>query len=73
MEGKLRFKKIDKASLIDGRKFTRGGGGLYLEGQFNGGFLRYEFGGLYLEELIFRILWYCNVVFFCSRNLDYFL
>ena len=72
MEGKLRFKKIDKASLIDGRKFTRGGG-LYLEGQFNGGFLRYEFGGLYLEELIFRILWYCNVVFFCSRNLDYFL
>ena len=22
-------------------------GGLYLEGQFNGGFLRYEFGGLY--------------------------
>ena len=24
MEGKLRFKKIDKASLIDGRKFTRG-------------------------------------------------
>ena len=50
-----------------------GGGGLYLEGQFNGGFLRYEFGGLYLEELIFRILWYCNVVFFCSRNLDYFL
>ena len=23
-----------------------GGGGLYLEGQFNGGFLHYEFGGL---------------------------
>ena len=22
---------------------------LYLEGRFNGGFLRYEFGGLYLE------------------------
>ena len=24
----------------------RGGGGLYLEGRFNGGFLNYEFGGL---------------------------
>ena len=34
-------------------------------------FLRYEFGGLYLEGLIFRILWYCNVVFFCIRNLDH--
>ena len=24
-----------------------GGGGLYLEGRFNGGFLRYRFGGAY--------------------------
>ena len=32
----------------------RGGGGLYLEGRFNGGFLHYEFGRLtvYLEGLI---------------------
>ena len=61
MEGNLRF-KIDWASLIVGSKFTvfalfyfvfEGNfqvqaprGGLYLEGQLNGGFLRYEFGGL---------------------------
>ena len=39
-------------------------GGLYLEGRFNGGFWRYEFGGahiwgggsLYMEGLIFGIL-----------------
>ena len=60
-EGNLRF-EIDLASLIVGSKFTffaffyfvfEGNfpstsprGGLYLEGRFNGGFLRYEFGGL---------------------------
>ena len=50
--------KIDWASLIVGRKFTvsalfhvvfskyKPPGGLYLEGRFNGGFLRYCFGGL---------------------------
>ena len=54
--------KIDWTSLLLGRKFTvficftlylteiskfkPPGGGLYLEGRFNGGFLRYEFGGL---------------------------
>ena len=31
-----------------------GGGGLYLEGQFNGGFLRYEFGGLIFGGAYFR-------------------
>ena len=68
MEGNLHF-KIDWASLIVGRKFTDFGlfyfvfegnfqvqapRGLYLEGQFNGGVLRYELGGLilYLEGLI---------------------
>ena len=60
MEGNLRF-KIDWASLILGRKITvllcftlylreiskyKPPGGLYLEGRFNGGFLRYEFEGL---------------------------
>ena len=29
-----------------------------MEGRFNGGFLRYRFGGLYLEGLIFGILRY---------------
>ena len=76
MEGNLHF-KIDWASLIVGRKCTDFGlfyfvfegnfqvqapRGLYLEGQFNGGVLRYELGGLILyleglmEGLIFRIL-----------------
>ena len=56
----MRF-KIDWASLILGRKFTvflcftlylraiskyKPPGGLYLEGRFNGGFLRYRFEGL---------------------------
>ena len=60
MERNLRF-KIDWASPKVGRKFTvfalfyfvfegkppgGGGEGLYLEGSLNGGFLRYEFGGL---------------------------
>ena len=36
-------------------------GGLYSEGRFNGGFLRYDFGGLYLEGLIFGILRYYPV------------
>jgi len=63
-EGNLRF-EIDRASHIVGRKFTVfalfcfvfGGNfqvqGLYSEVRFNGGFLRYEFGGL-----IFGILRY---------------
>ena len=68
MEGNLRF-KIDWASLIVGRKFTvllcftlhlkaiskyKSPGGLYLEGPFNGGFLRYEFGGLIHGRAYFR-------------------
>ena len=60
-EGNLCF-KIDWASLIVGSKFTvlalfyfvfegniskyKPPGGLYLKGRFNGGFLRYRFGGL---------------------------
>ena len=37
------------------------GGGLYLEGRFNGGFfLRYQFGSSYLEALIFGILRYSS-------------
>ena len=67
----MRF-QIDWASLIVGSKFTvfallyfvfdgnfpstSSRGGLYLEGRFNGGFLRYPFeggggGSLYIEEL----------------------
>ena len=57
----MRF-KIDWASLIFGRKFTVFAlysraisrykpprGSIYSEGLFNGGFLRYEFGGLIFE------------------------
>ena len=42
----------------------RWGGGLYLEGRFNGGFFAlpvwgaYIWRGLYMEGLIFGILWY---------------
>ena len=59
-EGNLRL-KIDLVSLIVGSKFTvfaffllciggqfanyKPAGGLYLEGRFNGGFLRCRFGG----------------------------
>ena len=67
MEGNLRF-KIDWASLTVGSKFTvfalfyfvfegnfqiQAPGGVYLEGQFNGGFFSVtSFGSLYLEGLI---------------------
>ena len=79
MEGNLRF-KIDWASLVVGSKFTvllcftlylraifqvqAPGGGLYLEGRFNGGFFAlpvwgaYIWRGLYMEGLIFGILRY---------------
>ena len=66
-DGNLRF-KIDWASRIVGSKFTifallyfvfEGNfattspqGGLYLEGRFNGGFLRYRIGGLYFEGVM---------------------
>ena len=36
----------------------RGREGLHSEGRFNGGIFRYDFGGLYLEGLIFGILRY---------------
>ena len=73
----MRF-KIDWVSLIVGKKFTvfalfcfvfegnfqvqAPGGGLYSEGQFNGGFFAlrvrgaYIWRGLYMEGLIFGIL-----------------
>ena len=41
-------------------------GGLYMEGRFNGGFFAlpvwgaYIWKGLYMEGLIFRILWYLD-------------
>ena len=75
----MRF-KIDWASLIVGSKFTvfvlfyfvfegnfqvqAPGGGLYLEGRFNGEFFAlrvsgaYIWNGLYMEGLIFGILRY---------------
>ena len=68
MEGNLHF-KIDWASFIVGGKFTvfalfyfvfegnfqvEAPGGLYLGGRFNGGFLRYEFGGLIHGGAYFR-------------------
>ena len=34
---------------IEGSFQVQAPGGLYLEGQFNGGFLRYDYGGLYLK------------------------
>ena len=73
----MRF-EIDWASLIVGRKFTffalfyfafegtfpstSPGGGLYLEGRFNGGFFTLQVWGayiwrdLYMEGLIFGVL-----------------
>ena len=70
-EGNVRF-KIDRASLIDGSKFpvftlfyfvcegnfqTTSPQGAYIwRGDLTEGFLRYRFGGLYLEGLIFGIL-----------------
>ena len=66
--------KINWASLINGRKFTifalfyfvfegnfqvQAPGGLYLMGQFNGGFFCVtSLGSLYLEGLIFGVLQY---------------
>ena len=71
--------KIDWASLTVGRKFTvfalfysvfegkfqvQAPGGLYLEGQFNGGFFTlrvwgpYIWRNIYMEGLIFEILQY---------------
>ena len=39
-----------------------GGGGLYLEGQFKGGFFAVpDWGGVYLEGLIFGILRYISI------------
>ena len=72
-EGNFRF-KLDWASLIVGSKFTvftlfyfvfegnfssTSPQGAYVwRGDLTEGFLRYQFGGLYLEGLIFGILRY---------------
>ena len=67
-EGNLRF-KIDWASLVVRREFTVFALFCFvIEGNFSGayiwrgdlteGFLRYEFGGLYMKALIFGILRY---------------
>ena len=79
MEGNLHF-KIDWASLTVARKFTvfvffyfvskynpqgRGGGGAYIwRGDLREGFLRYEFGGLYLEGLIHGGAYFLNFTVF---------
>ena len=73
MEGNLHF-KIDWASLIVGRKFTifalfyfvfegnfqvQAPGGLIFGGAISQGvFCIMSLGGLYMEGLIFGILWY---------------
>ena len=79
MEGNLRF-KIDWASLIVGRKFTffalfyfvfegncqvqAPGGGLYLEGCFNGGFFALRVWGAWLERLIHGGAYFQNFTVF---------
>ena len=61
----MRF-KIDRASLIVGRKFTVLAlfcfveGAYTREGDLTEGFLRYEFGGLYLEALIHGGVYFRN-------------
>ena len=42
--------------VFEGNFQVQNPGGSYSEGRFDGGILRYEFGGLYLEGLIFGIL-----------------
>ena len=72
----MRF-KIDRASLVLGRKLTvfslfyfafegnfqvqAPSGRLYLERRFNGGFLFYEFGGLIHGGAYFRNLRYVQI------------
>ena len=75
MGGNLRF-KIDWASLTVGRKFTvfslfyfvskyNPPGGAYIwRGDLREGFLRYEFGGLYLEGLIHGGAYFRNFTVF---------
>ena len=49
--------------------------GLYLEGRFNGGFLRYRTGGFYLEGLIRGGAYFRNFEVglncICCTNCDY--
>ena len=40
--------------VFEGKFQVQAPGGLYLEGRFNGGFLRYEFGGLIFRGVYFR-------------------
>ena len=44
---------------------------LSLHGPFNGGFLRYEFGGLYLEELIHGGAYFRNFTVPYERTLTH--
>ena len=44
-------------------------GDLYLEGSFNGGFLRYEFGGLIFGGAYFRnftVYFFCSAMLYCN-------
>ena len=89
MEGNLRF-KIDWASLIVGSKFTvfalfyfvfegnfpsTSPWGAYIwRGDLTEGFLRYEFGGLYLDGLIHGGTYFQNfTVYFKPYILGQFL
>ena len=78
-EQNLHF-QIDWPSLIVGSEFTvfalfyfEGNfpstsprGGLYLEGRFNRGFFKLPVWSLYMDGLIFGILWY--FIFSCSHS-----
>ena len=55
--------------LIWGQFPSTGPGGLHWRGDLTEGFLRYKFGGLYLEGLIFWILRYLPQRVFHSNNL----
>ena len=60
----MRFKKIDKASLIDGRKFTRGGGGAYIwRGNLTEGFCVMSLGA-YIWRSLFSEFY--GTVMLCS-------
>ena len=63
MEGKLRFKKIDKASLIDGRKFTRGGEAYIWRGNLTEGFCVMSLGA-YIWRSLFSEFY--GTVMLCS-------
>ena len=59
----MRFKKIDKASLIDGRKFTWGGGAYILRGNLTEGFCVMSLGA-YIWRSLFSEFY--GTVMLCS-------